>query len=400
MPPGATTVLFRNSDTGGSVELPSEGLLRRPRALARALRAADVQSAWAVGEGAVLVDRGARTYRFSAYPPLRLFVERFVGSLVPSLQTAPLLSPLGLSCACLALLVGALFVAGCAQIAFLFPCLTLSGFVQYDVGTNSYCIPIDRLDAAMAVKCVGADVADACSARVPVTMQTFSVMLLGVVGGRAGALATALYVLMVCVGAPFQAQAAAKGGVGLAMWNKGAIIGSSGGYFWGFILASLIMGRAVERGVGRSTSLTSSLWLIPYLVGAELAIYACGLFWMPFGMAIAKGVSPSAICPAAAGASTCLKNIFNWGLVPFIPGELFKMALILVVTPTAWALLLKFHGWRLGAAPAPSQGHLQEGEEEEEEEEEEEVTVGGAEGKAGSSETIVREVREVDSQSA
>jgi len=170
-------------------------------------------------------------------------------------------------------------------------------------------------------------------------------MLLGAIGGRAGCFATALYVLMVCIGAPFQA---ASGGVGKAMWDKGAIISSSGGFFWGFIAASAIMGRAVERGVGRGTSWRSILWLVPYMIAAEAAIYACGLTWLPFGMAIARNVSPSAICPESQGISNCLNNIFNWGMVPFLPGECFKMALILCTVPFAWSILTALHKWRQG----------------------------------------------------
>ena len=389
LPAAPEDLLFRNVDTGASVSLASARLLRRPRALARALAAGDVQSAWAPSPDAVVVDAAARTYRFKAYPPLRLFLEQALGALLPALRAAPLHSPLGLAAAALALLAGALFIAGCAQVSFLFPCLSLSGYVQYDVGGASYCVPSGRLAQAQAAGCVGAAVADVCAARIPVTMQTYAVMLLGAVGGHAGALATALYVLMVCLGAPFQAGAALTG-QGLAMWNKGAIIGSSGGFLWGFIAASAIMGRAVERGTGRGASVRSALWLIPYIVGAELAIYACGLFWLPFGMAIRRNVSPAAICPEAQGASQCLYNIFNWGMVPFLPGECFKMALILATVPAAWSLLLALHSWRSGMAPVPSEAAAEgEGEEEEEEEgEEQKVTVVAA---AAAGEGEVRE---------
>jgi hypothetical protein len=40
----------------------------------------------------------------------------------------------------------------------------------------------------------------------------------------------------------------------------------------------------------------------------------------PPPQAITAGVPPSAICPASEGAGTCLSNILEWGLVPFIPG--------------------------------------------------------------------------------
>lgn len=111
----------------------------------------------------------------------------------------------------------------------------------------------------------------------------------------------------------------------------------------GFVFASLIMARCSSLGHDR---LRSAYMLIPWLVAAELAIYACGLFWMPFGMAIRRGVSPSAICPSDKGAGSCLNNIFNWGMVPFIPGEIFKMALVLVTLPLAWQATLAVARWR------------------------------------------------------
>jgi hypothetical protein len=85
--------------------------------------------------------------------------------------------------------------------------------------------------------------------------------------------------------------------------------------------------------------------MIPWLILGELAIFACGLLWLPFGIAINSRVDPSAVCPASAGAARCLDNIFNWGLVPFIPGELLKMFFVLVTVPVLWKLTLEITLW-------------------------------------------------------
>lgn len=369
--PVSDRVIFRCPDTGSAVALPSRTLLRRPATLDRALRKADVQSTWLPPDAQVIVNREARTYRFTSYPPLRMWAQRVVSSYVPALDSAPLASPLGALSAVVLVGLGALFLAGCAQATFLFPCL--SGFSQYDSGALSYCVPSGSLAEAMKAKC-DASVASLCSQRIPVTMQTYGVMLLGAVGGRTGgALAATLYVVMVCLGAPFQASSL---GVGKAVWSYGGILSSSGGFFWGFIAAAAIMGRGSEVGVGRGYSLRSMAWLIPYMLGAQAAIYACGLFWLPFGMALARKVSPSAICPENKGINNCLYNIFNWGMVPYLPGECFKMALILATVPLAWSIAIALHKWRLG-----QQGGvfaIVEGADEEEEEEAEE---GGGEKK-------------------
>jgi biotin transporter BioY len=148
---------------------------------------------------------------------------------------------------------------------------------------------------------------------------------------------------MVCVGAPFSASAKSD-----AMWYKGAIVGSSGGYFVGFILASYMMGVAAERGAGRPGSPRSLARLVLWMFAAEGALYALALFYMPFGMAIAKGVSPSAICPESGGIRQCIDNVFAWGFTPFVPGDLFKMALVTITVPFAWGVIMKYHQWRTG----------------------------------------------------
>jgi hypothetical protein len=99
LPSSSETVTFTNPDTGAAVEL-SSGSLSRPAAVRRALLALDAQSAWArsaapADESAVTLDVPARTYRFARYPPLGFFfdVRLFV-------------------------VLGAFFIAGCAQLYF------------------------------------------------------------------------------------------------------------------------------------------------------------------------------------------------------------------------------------------------------------------------------------------
>ncbi len=104
----------------------------------------------------------------------------------------------------------------------------------------------------------------------PPRSETYGVLLVGAIAGRAGSLATLLYVAMVCVGAPFSASAKPD-----PMWNKGAIVGASGGYFVGFIAASFIMGVAAERGAGRGAP-RSLARLVLWMFAAEGALYAFG----------------------------------------------------------------------------------------------------------------------------
>ena len=266
----------------------------------------------------IIPDWSSKTYRLSSYPPLAFFLGSYTF-----------------------ILLGALLIAACAQIQFLFPCL--AGHTAVNVNNLSYCVPDSRLAEVTSTACP----LDICSQRIPVTMQTFAVLLNGALAGsRTGTSSTILYVILVCLGAPFGA-----GGKFDPIWEKGAIIAPTGGYLFGFIFSTLIMGRCAERGHDRPRRV---LWLILYMFLAEGAMYACGLFWLPFGLAIKAGVSPSKICPSDAG--TCLRNIFNWGFVPFIPGDCFKMFLVLISVPACWFLLLYFHK-RAGGFELPKTDH-------------------------------------------
>ena len=78
-----------------------------------------------------------------------------------------------------------LFIAACAQIQFFFPCL--GGYTLLTQPSASYCVA--NADVASVGGCA-APAPSQCSARIPVTMQTYGVMLMGAIAGQSGALAT------------------------------------------------------------------------------------------------------------------------------------------------------------------------------------------------------------------
>jgi hypothetical protein len=53
----------------------------------------------------------------------------------------------------------------------------------------------------------------------------------------------------------------------------------------------------------------------------------------------------SAIC-ANANASRCVGNIFQTLFVPYIPGDLLKMALVVATVPLAWVAVTAWWRWR------------------------------------------------------
>ena len=141
---------------------------------------------------------------------------------------------------------------------------------------------------------------------VPLTGQTFGVLLAGVLlGSRWGALSAACYLLEGAVGLPVFAG----GGAGALVFA-----GPTGGYLVGFLPAAWLAGTLAERGWDRSPLTAGAAMLI-----GSSAIFACGL------LNLARFVPASGLLAA--------------GLWPFLPGDLLKAALAAAALPGAWRLL-------------------------------------------------------------
>jgi biotin transport system substrate-specific component len=145
---------------------------------------------------------------------------------------------------------------------------------------------------------------------VPITGQTFGVALTAaVLGGKRGALALITYLGEGAVGLPFFA-----GGAGGYL----KIIGPTGGYLVGFVVAAFVVGSLCERGWDRSIPNAA----LAFLIGDAL-IFLCGVPWL----AVSLGLSPD-----RALAS---------GLLPFIPGDLIKISLATLVINGLWQIIDK-----------------------------------------------------------
>jgi len=146
---------------------------------------------------------------------------------------------------------------------------------------------------------------------VPITGQTFGVLLVGVLlGSRRGALALLLYLLEGAAGLPvFQP---------LGLPGPARFFGPTAGYLLAYPPAAFATGRLVERfaEAPRSTRMAISRFAEIKLLGAlltgEAIIFAGGCAWLALGM----GLGWSNSCRA--------------GALPFLPGEVVKMALIMV----------------------------------------------------------------------
>ena len=139
---------------------------------------------------------------------------------------------------------------------------------------------------------------------VPFTLQTFAVFLaLGVLGGKLGALAVGVYLLLGAVGLPV--FAGFSGGLG-------ALLGATGGYLLGFLLTALTVWGA-ERLWGRS----APVFLASCLAGLGLC-YLFGTVW--FAAVYAASSGPVGL---AAG--------LGWCVAPFVLPDLAKLALALAL---------------------------------------------------------------------
>lgn len=150
---------------------------------------------------------------------------------------------------------------------------------------------------------------------VPMTMQTFVVLTLGMAfGWRLGAATVLLYLAEGAMGLPVLAGTPEKG-IGLAY-----MLGSTGGYLVGFVLAAALCGWLAERGWDRSIGTTALVMLLGTVV-----IYVPGLLWL-------------------GGLFGWDKPILAWGFTPFLLGDLTKLALAALALPLVWHLVSKFRG--------------------------------------------------------
>lgn len=145
----------------------------------------------------------------------------------------------------------------------------------------------------------------AVPAAVPFTLQTLGVFLaVGLLGGRRGTMAVLVYIAMAAVGLPV--LSGFRGGIG-------ALLGSTGGYVLGFLLAGLIM-WAAERLPGPPGVLLP----VSMLLG-QLACYAFGTGWF-------------LLLYAHTGRTAALRTVLATCVVPFLLPDLAKLAAAAALT--------------------------------------------------------------------
>jgi biotin transport system substrate-specific component len=136
---------------------------------------------------------------------------------------------------------------------------------------------------------------------VPITMQTLTVLLTGMLlGSRLGTATLLAYLAEGAAGLPVFAQGKA-----------GLPTGPTGGYLIGFVFAAALVGFLAERGWDRRWTTT----LLAMVLG-NLVIYAFGVTWL----------------------STFIPDAIAKGMLPFLIGDAIKIIIAIIVLPGGWAL--------------------------------------------------------------
>jgi len=142
---------------------------------------------------------------------------------------------------------------------------------------------------------------------VPLTLQTFAVLAgAAALGAERAVLAQVLYITLAVAGLPVLA-----GGAG----GREEVIGATGGYLLGFVIASYVVGRISAAGASTKTTTTA----LSYVAGS-LVIYALGAPWLAYVL----GLSMSEAIAA--------------GVIPFLIGDAIKAVAAGAVLPLAWKL--------------------------------------------------------------
>jgi biotin transport system substrate-specific component len=156
---------------------------------------------------------------------------------------------------------------------------------------------------------------------VPVTLGTFAVLSIGAAyGARLGLVTILAYMLIGALGFDvFAGSSAEKFGLTYMM-------GTTGGYLVGYVLATLALGTAARKGWDRSVGGMTVAMLI-----GNVLIYAAGLAWLYVLVAGGMFNAEKFASPVA--------QTLAWGVTPFLIGDAMKLALAAVLFPLLWKLV-------------------------------------------------------------
>jgi biotin transport system substrate-specific component len=161
---------------------------------------------------------------------------------------------------------------------------------------------------------------------VPVTMESFAVLALAAAYGPRLGLATILgYMALGAAGADVFAGSGSVHGLAYMM-------GSTGGYLLGFVLATAALGLAARAGWDRSVVKMAGAMLI-----GNALIYLPGVLWLKH-IIVAGGLYH------ANQYGSVWDQTLAWGVTPYLIGDAMKLALAALLLPGLWKLVGRVRG--------------------------------------------------------
>lgn len=161
---------------------------------------------------------------------------------------------------------------------------------------------------------------------VPVTMGTFAVLALGAAyGPRLGLMTILGYMGLGALGANVFAGSGSVHGLAYMM-------GSTGGYLLGYVLATVALGLAARAGWDRSVVKMGGAMLI-----GNALIYVPGVLWLHH-IIVAGGLFHADKFASVWGQTIA------WGLTPYLIGDAMKLALAALLLPAAWKAVNRLRG--------------------------------------------------------
>ena len=138
---------------------------------------------------------------------------------------------------------------------------------------------------------------------VPISLQTFAVLLSGIIlGKKYGGLSQIFYIALGVMGIPWFAGMTS----GLDI-----LIGSDLGYFLGFVLTAFVIGHFSEK-YDKSLNIIQTFFLIG--ITSLICMYVPGLIGLNIFLSQTTGIQPSLI------------DLMIMGFIPFIFGDILKIS--------------------------------------------------------------------------
>ena len=145
---------------------------------------------------------------------------------------------------------------------------------------------------------------------VPINLATLSVLTIGLTyGPKLGLMTVFGYLILGTLGFDVFANSSAK------VNGMEYMLGSTGGYLFGYLLATIALGFLARAGWDRNV-----FKIVLALIMGNALIYIPGIFWL-------------------AELYTWNKPILAWGLTPFLIGDALKILLAALVIPSMWKFI-------------------------------------------------------------